>query len=190
MKVVPTASQTAGPFLHLGLTDTGSMGKIAGDTTEGERVLIAICVLDGDGAPVSDAVVEVWQADPQGRYRHPEDLPPTDCNPAWRGFGRLALDRQGSCLFESVKPGRVPGPGHTLQAPHLNVSIFARGLLRQLVTRIYFAGDPANLEDPVLALIPEGRRETVMAQPDNSHPGGWRLEIRLCGDDETVFFDV
>jgi len=190
MKLVPTASQTAGPFLHVGLTDTGSIRKIAGDTTEGERVRISISVLDGDGVPVSDAAIEVWQADARGRYRHPDDLEPTDCDPAWRGLGRLALDQQGSCVFESVKPGRVPGRGDATQAPHLNVSIFARGLLKQLVTRIYFAGDPANLEDPVLALVPDGRRETLMAQPDNSHPSGWRFEIRLCGDNETVFFDV
>jgi protocatechuate 3,4-dioxygenase alpha subunit len=93
-------------------------------------------------------------------------------------------------VFESVKPGRVPGRGNTVQAPHLNISIFARGLLKQLVTRMYFAGDMSNLTDPVLALVPDGRRETLVAQPDNSHPPGWQFEIRLCGDNETVFFDV
>jgi protocatechuate 3,4-dioxygenase, alpha subunit len=190
MKLVPTASQTAGPFLHLGLTDKGSVGGMVGQTAIGELVRIRIYILDGDGAPVSDAVVEVWQADAQGRYRHPDDLRPTDCDPTWRGFSRLAVDRQGCCAFESVKPGRVPGRGNTVQAPHLNISIFARGLLKQLVTRMYFAGDKSNLADPVLALVPEGRRETLMAQPDNSHPGSWCFEIRLCGENETVFFDV
>jgi protocatechuate 3,4-dioxygenase, alpha subunit len=190
MKLLPTASQTAGPFLHLGLTDKRSLGRIAGEAPEGERVRLTLCLRDGDGVPVTDAVIEVWQADAQGRYRHPDDLQPRDCDPAWRGFGRLALDPQGSCVFESIKPGRVPGRGHTLQAPHLNVSIFARGLLKQLVTRIYFAGDEANLEDPVLSLVPEARRETLMAHLDDSHLGGWRFEIRLCGDNETVFFDV
>jgi protocatechuate 3,4-dioxygenase, alpha subunit len=190
MKLVPTASQTAGPFLHLGLTDKGSVGRVAGESAEGERVRITLSVRDGDGVPVADAAIEVWQADAQGRYRHPDDLQPADCDPAWRGFGRLALDQQGSCVFESIKPGRVSGQGGTLQAPHLNVSIFARGLLKQLVTRIYFAGDRANVEDPIIALVPEPRRETLMAQRDKSHPGGWCLEIRLCGDNETVFFDV
>jgi protocatechuate 3,4-dioxygenase alpha subunit len=190
MKLVPTASQTAGPFLQLGLTDKGSVGRIAGETAEGERVRITVRVRDGDGAPVSDAAIEVWQADAQGRYPHPEDGQLSDCDPSWRGFGRLALDQQGSCVFESIKPGRVCGRDNTLQAPHLNVSILARGLLKQLVTRIYFAGDKANVEDPVLALVPEARRETLMARPDNCHPGGWCLEIRLCGDSETVFFDV
>jgi protocatechuate 3,4-dioxygenase alpha subunit len=190
MKLVPTASQTAGPFLHLGLADKRSVGRIAGEALEGERVRITLCLRDGDGVPVSDAVIEVWQADAQGRYRHPDDVRPTDCDPTWRGFGRLALDQQGRCVFESIKPGSVSGRGGTLQAPHLNVSIFARGLLKQLVTRIYFAGDKANVEDPILALVPEPRRETLMAQRDKSHPGEWRLEIRLCGDNETVFFDV
>lgn len=190
MKLVPTASQTAGPFLHLGLTDKGSVGRVAGETAKGERVRIMLTVRDGDGVPVADAAVEVWQADAQGRYQHPDDLQPSDCDPTWRGFGRLALDHKGCCVFESVKPGRVPGRGNTVQAPHLNVSIFARGLLKHLVTRIYFAGDQANVEDPILALVPETRRETLIAQPDNSHPGGWCLEIRLCGDGETVFFDV
>jgi len=190
MKLVPTASQTAGPFLHLGLTNKGSVGRIAGQTAEGERVRIMLWVRDGDGVPVSDAAIEVWQADALGRYPHPEDGQSTDCDPAWRGFARLALDQQGSGVFESIKPGRVSGRDNTLQAPHLNVSIFARGLLKQLVTRIYFAGDKANLEDPVLALVPEARRETLMAHPHESDPGGWCFEIRLCGDGETVFLDV
>lgn len=190
MKLVPTASQTAGPFLQLGLTDKGSVGRIADESAKGERVRITVRVRDGDGAPVSDAVVEVWQANAQGRYHNPDDLQPTDSDPAWRGFGRLALDQQGCCVFESVKPGRVPGRGNTVQAPHLNISIFARGLLKQLVTRMYFAGDESNLADSVLALVPEGRRETLMAQPDNSHPGRWCFEIRLCGENETVFFDL
>jgi len=190
MKLVPTASQTAGPFLHLGLTDKGSVGRIADKTSEGERVRITLSVRDGDGTPVSDAAIEVWQADAQGRYRHPGDDRSTDCDPTWRGFGRLAVDQQGCCVFESVKPGRVPGRGDTVQAPHLSISIFARGLLKHLGTRMYFAGDKSNLADPVLALVPEGRRETLMAQPDNSHPGRWCFEIRLCGDNETVFFNV
>jgi protocatechuate 3,4-dioxygenase alpha subunit len=96
----------------------------------------------------------------------------------------------GSCEFETIRPGRVPGPGNILQAPHLNVAVFGRGMLRQLYTRIYFAGDAANAEDPILALVPAERCETLMANPDSTHPGGWRFDVRLQGEDETAFFDV
>lgn len=190
MKRTPTASQTAGPFLHLGLTDKGSVCQIAGATTVGERVRITCRVLDGDGVPVSDGMVEVWQSDAQGQYCHPEDAGRSESDSTWRGFGRLALNPEGMCVFESVKPGRVPGLGNTRQAPHLNVAIFARGLLKQLVTRIYFAGDKSNTEDPILALIPEGRRETLMARPEASRPGAWLFEVRLSGEYETVFLEV
>ena len=108
----------------------------------------------------------------------------------FRGFGRLATAEDGSCTFETIKPGRVPGPGDTLQAPHINVSVFARGLLKRLSTRVYFAGESANAEDPILALVPEIRRATLLAQPDPDRVGGWIFEIRMRGENETVFFDV
>jgi protocatechuate 3,4-dioxygenase, alpha subunit len=190
MTLIPTASQTAGPYVHLGLTEKWSVGRIAGEAVNGERLWMTCRICDGDGIPVPDAVIEIWQADARGQYRHPEDTRPAATDPAWRGFGRLAVDENGTCIFETIKPGRVPGRGDTLQAPHLNVSIFARGLLKQLVTRIYFAGEKANAEDAVLALVPEKRRETLMAHPDTSRTGGWGFEIRLCGEGETVFFEV
>ena len=169
MDLVPSPSQTIGPFFHVYLSAYyGALGNLAGPDTKGERIRLAFRVLDGDGAPLNDAMLELWQADVGG-------------------FGRLPTDEQGACVFESVKPGRVAG---IPQAPHVNVSVFARGLLNRLVTRVYFANDPANAEDPVLALVPEDRRETLMAQADAARPGLWTFEIHLCGDRETVFFDI
>jgi protocatechuate 3,4-dioxygenase alpha subunit len=179
---IPTPSQTAGPFLHLGLTDTRSVARVAGEGVRGERVWLTFRVLDGDGAPVPDAMIELWQADSEGEY--------ASRKATFRGFGRLATAEDGSCTFETIKPGRVPGPGDTLQAPHINVSVFSRGLLKRLSTRIYFAGESANIEDPILALVPEIRRATLFAQPDPVRDGGWIFEIRLRGENETVFFDV
>jgi protocatechuate 3,4-dioxygenase alpha subunit len=135
-------------------------------------------------------MVEIWQADAQGKYNHPDDHQETLPDPACRGFGRLGTDESGSCRFETIKPGRVPGTGGKDQAPHLNLAVFARGMLKQLYTRVYFAGDASNGDDPVLALVPQDRRASLMAQPDPSRPGVWTFEIRLQGERETVFFDV
>jgi protocatechuate 3,4-dioxygenase, alpha subunit len=170
MDLVPTPSQTIGPFFHLGLTAKGPGAK-------GERIRLACRVLDGDGEAVDDAMLEIWQADADGIYRS-------------SGFGRLFTNEDGACVFETVKPGQVPGPDRTMQAPHVNVLIFARGLLKQLVTRVYFAGEPSNQNDPILALVPEERRDTLMAQPHAEDPGVWNFEIRLANECETVFFDV
>jgi|ERR1700722_434153 len=194
MDLVPTSSQTAGPYFHLGMTDTRSVPRIAGPQTKGERVWLTCRVLDGDEAPVSDAMIEIWQADAEGRYNHPDDVRDEagteSGDSSWLGFGRMPTALDGSCEFETIKPGRVPGVGYRVQAPHLNVAIFARGMLKQLYTRIYFAGDPSNSEDPVMALVPSSRRETLIAQPDPVQPGRWRFDIHLQGEWETVFFDV
>ncbi|MGA8152069.1 MAG: protocatechuate 3,4-dioxygenase subunit alpha [Terriglobales bacterium] len=190
MEYLLTPSQTAGPFLSIGLTEKNSVQTIAGPQAKGERVWLKCRVLDGDGAPLNDAAIEIWQADSGGKYNHPVDGQAKTPDAACRGFGRMGTKDDGSCEFETVKPGRVPGPGNALQAPHLNIAIFARGILLQLYTRIYFAGDPANEEDPVLALVPAERRDTLLAQPDPARAGGWLFDIHLCGDKETVFFDV
>jgi protocatechuate 3,4-dioxygenase, alpha subunit len=179
---IPTPSQTAGPFLHLGLTDTRSVARVAGEGVRGERVWLTFRVLDGDGVPVPDAMIELWQADSEGEYASREST--------FRGFGRLATADDGSCTFETIRPGRAPGPGDTLQAAHINVSVFSRGLLKRLSTRVYFAGESANIEDPILALVPEIRRATLFAQPDPARDRGWIFEIRMRGENETVFFDV
>ena len=147
-------------------------------------------VLDGEGAPIPDAMIEIWQADAEGKYNHPADWQEKVADVECSGFGRLATDENGMCVFETVRPGRVAGNDGGLQAPHLEISVFARGVLNRLVTRAYFEGDPANLEDPILALVPAERRATLMAHADSRNAGDWRFEIRLCGEDETVFFDV
>jgi protocatechuate 3,4-dioxygenase, alpha subunit len=183
MDLIPTSSQTVGPYLHLGLTDQRSVSCVAGEGVKGERVRLTFRVLDGAGAPVPDAMIEVWQADSEGNYS-------TSVDQAFSGFGRLATAEDGSCTFETIKPSRVPGPEGTLQAPHVNVSILGRGILKRLSTRAYFAGEPANSQDPVLALVPESRRATLLAHLDSTRSGGWILDIRLRGEGETVFFDV
>ena len=190
MEHVPTPSQTAGPYLHIGLTHKHSVTQIAARDVTGERVRLKCRVLDGNGAPLNDAMIEIWQADAGGHYNHPDDAPAPKPNPQFYGFGRAATDDNGACEFETIRPGKVLGPGNTSQAPHLNVAVFARGMLLQLHTRIYFSGDPANEADPVLALVPAERRDTLMARPDPEHPGEWSFDVRLRGEQETVFFDV
>jgi len=190
MDFVPTPSQTVGPYFRIGLTEKYSKPLIAGPQAKGERLWLNIRVLDGDNLPVNDSLIEIWQADASGKYKHPDDPQPRTPDADWDGFGRMGTDENGCCQFETVKPGRVPGPGSSLQAPHLNLAVYARGMLKQFYTRIYLAGDAANREDPVLALVPPERRGTLEAQPDPAQPGYWRFDIHLQGDSETVFFDV
>jgi len=190
MTLVPTASQTAGPFFHLGCTRSGSVSCLATHEAEGERAWLRCRVLDGDNVPVPDAMLELWQANAEGKYLHPDDTQDKTADRHCRGFGRLATDEQGNCVFETVRPGPVPGPDDTMQAPHVSVSVLGRGIQKRLATRIYFSGDPANAGDRVLTLVPEERRATLMAQPDIQNPGWWNFTIRLCGEGETVFFDV
>ncbi|HEV2963096.1 MAG TPA: protocatechuate 3,4-dioxygenase subunit alpha [Candidatus Angelobacter sp.] len=189
MDLVPTPSQTVGPFFHLGFAATFD-GTIASPDAKGERLRMICRVFDGDGVPVPDAMIELWQANAEGKYPHPDDLQAKSFDPGFRGFGRLATSEDGSCIFETIKPGRVPGDRGTLQAPHINVSVFARGILKRLATRIYFSGDPANHEDFVLALAPADRRDTLMARADTAQPDTWQFDIYLCGEHETVFFDI
>lgn len=201
---VPTPSQTVGPFFHFELTtDEHCVRCIAGPQAEGERIWITFRVLDGDGAPLNDAMLEIWQADANGIYNHPDDprskegreqnAARADSAQKWLGFGRLATSEDGSCELETIKPGTVAGnasQGKAAQAPHLNIAVFARGMLKQLYTRVYFAGDESNAADPVLNLVPESRRATLLARPDPSRPNHWRFDVRLQGGQETVFFDV
>ncbi|MGA8442741.1 MAG: protocatechuate 3,4-dioxygenase subunit alpha [Candidatus Sulfotelmatobacter sp.] len=187
--LAPTPSQTVGPYFSIELTtDEHCVRCVAGPSAKGERVWITFRVLDGDGAPVNDAMLEIWQADSNGKYNHPDDPQPKQPDPGWIGFGRLATAEDGRCVLEAIKPGRVSSD--TLQAPHLTVAVFARGMLKQLYTRVYFAGDAANDEDPILRLVPQDRRDTLVAQPGPAGPGHWMFDVRLQGDQETVFFDV
>jgi protocatechuate 3,4-dioxygenase alpha subunit len=190
-KLVPTPSQTVGPFFHIGL-DRPDWADLTSGGPQGERIVIEGRVIDGDGASVPDACLELWQANAVGRYAHPDDTR-TDkpLDPNFRGFGRVATDADGRFRFTTIRPGPVPGRGNALQAPHIDVALFARGLLKQLFTRIYFTGDPLNETDPVLLSIDDpGRRETLLATPNGSDAGTWHLDIVMQGENETVFFDI
>jgi protocatechuate 3,4-dioxygenase, alpha subunit len=187
MDLTPTPSQTVGPYLHLGLTDARSISRIASDGAKGKRVSLTFRVLDGDGVPVPDAMIELWQADSEGKYAHPDSSMDGE---AFRGFGRLATAEDGSCTFETIRPGCVAEPDGAVQAPHINVSILGRGVLKRLSTRVYFAGEPANDADPILAFVPESRRPTLLAHPDPARTRSWAFDVRLRGEGETVFFDV
>ena len=189
-----TPSQTVGPYLHLGLAPADYKFRevfsavLADRGIPGTHIRIEGRILDGEGNVAPDAMVEIWQADHQGRYAHPADGRPLASN-SFRGFGRCTTDK-GGFAFATIKPGAVPGPNGTAQAPHINVGIFSRGLLKRLFTRIYFAGDPANASDPILALVPASRRDTLIAKPDPAKPGLYRFDIHLQGAGETVFFDA
>jgi protocatechuate 3,4-dioxygenase alpha subunit len=191
MSLIPSASQTLGPFFNFALTTDSNLGVLARDGAEGERIWLAFRVVDGEGAPASgDAMIELWQADSRGCYAHPLDPRCGGRDPNFYGFGRLETDSNGECIFETVKPGAVPDGSGGIQAPHINVLVLARGLLKHLCTRVYFAGEPANARDPVLSLVPEDRRTTLLAHPAAGPSNTWCIEIRLQGEGETVFFDV
>jgi protocatechuate 3,4-dioxygenase alpha subunit len=161
--------------------------NIAGRGVKGERVTISATLLDGDGAGVSDGLIEIWQANSRGKYAHPEDRQAKPLERGWRGFGRIPTDVKGAFRFSTIKPGRVPGPDGKLQAPHLVVSVFMRGLLKHLATRMYFPEEPANAEDPILKLVPAARRATLLAK--RKAKGALEWNIFLQGRNETVFFE-
>jgi protocatechuate 3,4-dioxygenase, alpha subunit len=187
-----TPSQTVGPYFAYCLTPREydgrelATGDLITQDAVGARIRIDGVVYDGDGAPVPDAFVEIWQADGEGRYAHPKGGLPG--NAEFKGFGRTECDGAGRFSFTTVKPGPVPGPNGVAQAPHLNVGLFARGVLRRLFTRVYFADEAGNAADPVLALVPEDRRYTLIARKDGA--SSYRFDIRIQGDHETVFFET
>jgi protocatechuate 3,4-dioxygenase alpha subunit len=189
-----TPSQTAGPFFAIALTPgtTYPYAALLGNdlvTADaiGEPIEIVGRLLDGKDAPVPDGFLEIWHADGAGRYagRDPGQ------NTSFKGFGRSPTDGNGAYSFHTVKPGPVAAPGGGMQAPHIDVSIFARGILRRMLTRIYFAGETANAGDPALALVPADRRDTLIARREEAGSGVPRyvFDIRLQGEDETVFFE-
>jgi protocatechuate 3,4-dioxygenase, alpha subunit len=182
-----TPYQTVGPFFHDGLACPEG-ATLATELTVGTRIRIEGTVLDGEGAPVSDAVIEIWQANAAGRYLHPSDRRELPLDPAFDGFGRAPTDDDGRFTFMTVKPGPVPGPDGSMQAPHLAVSVFARGVLTRIVTRLYFEDEASNGTDPILALVPPSRRGTLIAK--RTADGVYRFDIVLQGQGETVFFDV
>jgi protocatechuate 3,4-dioxygenase beta subunit len=184
--LVATTSQTVGPFFSIGL-DRLKRDDLAPPGVPGERVTVSGRVLDGDAEPVPDALLELWQADAHGRYLHPEDTRSTPADPAFRGYGRVATDGGGRFRFTTVKPGPVPGPAGAAQAPHVLVSVFARGLMKRLVTRMYFPDEPANSCDFALGLVEPSRRATLVAERQEA--GRLRWNVLLQGASETVFFD-
>ncbi len=185
-----TPSQTIGPFFKPSLVRSGDE-TLARRESRGDRIVIVGRVLDGDGAPVDDAMVEIWQANADGRYDHPDDMQEKLNDPHFHGFGRAATDRQGCFRFDTIKPGPASGLGDALQAPHINVSLFARGLLKRLVTRIYFPDEPLNASDAILNSVPSARRSTLIARVESITPTPtFRFDIVLQGDNETVFLDV
>ena len=192
-----TPSQTVGPYFKYGLTPDGQYdwndafsGNLITPDASGERIRIEGRVFDGESQPVPDAMLEVWQADAQGRFADPQDkraLP----NAKFRGFGRCGTDANGTYVFDTIKPGPVPDSDGRAQAPHILLAVFARGMLRHLYTRIYFADEASNVHDPVLALVPADRRATLIAARESGSGNAvYRLDLRLQGDGETVFFDI
>lgn len=198
-----TASQTAGPYVHIGLAPHAAgfdifqnnfSNVLAGAGTRGERILIEGRVFDGTGTPVRDALVEIWQANSFGRYNHPADTQAKELDPDFRGWGRAAADfNTGVYTFDTVKPGSVVGRHGRPMAPHVSFWIVARGINIGLNTRMYFADETAaNAADPVLNLIElESRRKTLLAQrSERDGKAVYTFDIHLQGDLETVFFDV
>jgi protocatechuate 3,4-dioxygenase alpha subunit len=180
----PTPSQTVGPFFSHALPWPDGPYVVPAGTAG--AFWLRGRVLDGAGDPVPDALVESWQADPAGRFAHPDDPRGSDVD--FRGFGRCPSDSDGRWAILTVRPGRVPDQSGRMQAPHIDLSIFARGLLDRVVTRVYLPDEAeANAEDPVLAGIPDERRSTVVAVAE---PNGFRFDVHLQGDEETVFFSV
>lgn len=182
MRLTPSASQTVGPFFRIGLEHLCA-SDAEGEVDGAQTVRVRGRVLDGNGTPVPDAVLEIWHADAEGRFGAEE--------PAQSGrsacFTRVATDGDGSFCFAIPKPG-VIHCGAESQAPHLAVLVFARGLLRHLMTRMYFPAEPANAADPVLQLVPQDRRHTLVARETAQRPGDLEWNVELQGDDETVFF--
>ena len=187
MSLLTTPSQTVGPYLRIGFTAL-AVDAIAPSGTAGEHLTIEGRAVDGDGKPISDAVLEIWQADASGKYMHGQGANASGTG-KFRGFGRILTDAEGAFRFTTVKPGGVPGPSGAMQAPHLVVTVFMRGLLKQLLTRIYFPDDPGNAGDPILLLVPADRRATLVAKrsPHAKATLQWNLVVQ--GENETVFFD-
>jgi protocatechuate 3,4-dioxygenase alpha subunit len=193
-KLRQTPSQTVGPYFAYGLSPEQygyqqNLTSIAGSQMaegdiEGQRIRIEGNVYDGAGNPISDALIEIWQADSQGRYAHPSD--PRGSNSTFKGFGRCGTgtDPKNRFWFDTIKPGKVGAD----QAPHLNVVVSMRGMLLHAFTRVYFSDEPATVTDKVLCMVPAERRNTLIA----THQGGnvYRFDIHMQGDNETVFFDA
>jgi protocatechuate 3,4-dioxygenase alpha subunit len=185
-----TPSQTVGPFFAYALTPQGrypfacAIGPDLVPADAPGAIRLELRVTDGDGAPLPDCMIEIWQADGEGRTT----ATAPGSNAPFTGFGRAEADADGRLAFTTLKPGRVAGPGGALQAPHVAVSVFARGMLNRLVTRIYFPDEPSTADDPILALVPPERRAALIARASGER--AYAFDVRLQGEGETPFFAV
>ncbi len=189
MSLQASTSQTVGPFFKIGLGWL-NQDTLAAEGVAGERVTIQGRIVDGDGMPVPDAMLEIWQANSHGKYAHPEDTQDKPLERGFTGFARVLVDREGAFRFATIKPGPVPGPNGKDQAPHLLISLFMRGLLKRLVTRMYFPNDVRNTSDPILNMVDPGRRSTLVAKSMSGGAGQLEWNVILQGTHETVFFDL
>jgi protocatechuate 3,4-dioxygenase alpha subunit len=193
MTLIPTSSQTIGPFFREAL-ERPAWSDLTRDGAAGAPIRIEGVVRDGDGEPVPDALLELWQADATGRYAHPEDAGAARSDRLFRGFGRACTDADGRFMFRTIVPGAVAGRDGVMQAPHANVTIFARGLLKRLVTRIYFADHAdENARDPLLSSIADAdARATLIAQrnDESGEPAVYRFDVVLQGAGETAFLAI
>ncbi len=188
-----TPSQTVGPYYHIGLIrQSEQMNVMVNDRTRGQRILVRGSVIDGDGEPVPDAMLEVWQADAAGIYSHPSDAMSADADPSFRGFGRAPTDEKGEYFFKTIKPGAVVREGDPTMAPHLNIRVFARGMLIHAYTRMYFPNEPENDDDPVLQQVgdPDRRLTLIAAEERGEDLPTFRFDVVMQGEKETVFFDL
>jgi protocatechuate 3,4-dioxygenase alpha subunit len=185
-----TGSQTVGPFFQDALI-AGGEHILVDERTAGQRIEIEGTVYDGDGAPVPDALVEIWQPDARGFFQHPADPNHAQADPHFRGFGRSDTTNGGQFRFVTIKPGAIARADESTHAPFVNVRIFARGMLIHAVTRLYFADEPANQDDPILGAIDPARRQTLLARRlDRGGLPCYQFDIHLQGAGETVFFDA
>lgn len=188
MSLQATTWQTVGPYFCIGLGRL-FQNDIAGEGVQGCPVAVRGRVLGGDGLPIPDAVIEIWQANAHGKYAHPEDGQDKPLEQGFRGFGRIPTDDEGFFHFTTVRPGPVPGPDGNLQSPHLVVGILMRGLLRGLVTRAYFPDEALNAADPILRVVEPSRRGTLMLRLSAEAPHVFTWDVHMQGANETVFFE-
>lgn len=186
---VPTASQTVGPFFSIGMCQQKLNNLVPADLSAGaEVVTVRGRILDGEGNGVPDAILEIWRADANGKYAGAESE--CDSNGVPSGFARISTNERGEFEFQTLKPGKIAGNTGEIHAPHLAMLIFMRGLLRHLVTRIYFPDEPANERDPVLKAVPPERRGALIAKQSSANKNELRWDVCLQGDAETVFFEA
>ena len=193
--MIQSPSQTVGPYFAQGLLREGDRvftDVLVSETTEGERIRIEGAVFDAEGRPIEDAMIEIWQANSHGRYNHPLDEQDKPLDPEFKGHGRTSTDIDGKYRFETIKPGPVPGPADKIQAPHINVIVFARGMLSHAFTRIYFADETLNQADSVLLSIEDASHRNTLVAPREEADDVviYRFDIHFQGEHETAFFDA